>query len=70
MNDFHKKYINKKREVVIENSRDAKTGLLKGVTDNYIHLLIDADDSYKNKLVNVKIKEIFDNERVKGKIIT
>lgn len=69
MKEFQEQFIGSERKVVIEDSRDHKTGLLKGVTDNYIHLLIDGSDSYKNKLIDVKVSDSHDFERAIGKII-
>jgi threonylcarbamoyladenosine tRNA methylthiotransferase MtaB len=64
MNNYHNKFINKKREVVIENTRDSDSGLLKGITDNYIHVLIDDKDSFKNKLIKAKLLKNYDDEKV------
>lgn len=67
---FLNKNLNTRNEVIIEKLRDKKTGMLKGVTKNYINVLIDADDSYKDKLVNVLLKEITrDNTKITAEII-
>lgn len=58
INEFFNKNINTENEVIIEKKRDKKSGLLKGVTKNYINVLIDADDSYKDKLVKVKLTDL------------
>ncbi len=52
---FLNKNINTQNEVIIEKNRDKKTGLLKGVTKNYINVLIDADDSFKDTIQNITI---------------
>ncbi|MGM0410842.1 MAG: tRNA (N(6)-L-threonylcarbamoyladenosine(37)-C(2))-methylthiotransferase MtaB [Bacillota bacterium] len=64
MKNYHENFFNKKREVVIENSRDSESNFLKGITDNYIHVLIDAKDFYKNKLVKAKLLKNYDDENV------
>ncbi len=56
--EFLERNINSENEVIIEKNRDKKTGLLKGVTKNYINVLIDDKDEYKDKLVEVKITEL------------
>ena len=68
--EFLERNINNENEVIIEKNRDKKTGLLKGVTKNYINVLIDDKDEYKDKLVKVKIKGLSDYpEKVIAKII-
>ncbi len=56
--NFFKRNINTQNEVIIERKRDSKTGLLKGVTKNYINVLINADDSYKDTIQKIIIKDI------------
>ena len=53
---FFEKNINTQNEVIIEKKRDSKTGLLKGVTKNYINVLINADDKYKDTIQKIIIK--------------
>ena len=47
---------------------DKKTGLLKGMTDNFIPVLVDGSDDFKNKIVSVKIKKVEDTNTF-GKFI-
>ncbi len=71
LNAFFNKNIETYNEVIIEKQRDKKTGLLKGITNNYINVLIDDKDSYKDKLVEVKLISISDyNEKMIAKIVT
>lgn len=68
--EFLQRNINSENEVIIEKNRDKKTGLLKGVTNNYINVLIDDKDNYKDKLVKVKINSLSDfPEKVIAEII-
>ena len=55
---FREKQLNKTLKVLVEVGRDNKTGFLRGLSDNYISVLIDGDDSLKNKIVNVKVSEV------------
>ena len=68
--EFLERNINNENEVIIEKNRDKKTGLLKGVTNNYINVLIDDKDEYKDKLVKIKIARVSDYpEKVIAEII-
>jgi len=52
-NDFYNRFIGQELEILIETTRHRPTGLLKGLSSNYIPILIDASDDQKNKLVVV-----------------
>ena len=56
--DFYKKFTGKPVEILIEDKRDRSTGLLKGITSNYIPVHVNGDDHLKNTLVPVKIDKI------------
>lgn len=58
---FHRRFIGKTLEVLIESTRHGGTGFLKGLSANYIPVLIDSDDDQINKLVSVKIGDQFDD---------
>lgn len=63
---------NTQHQVIIEKRPDKHTGLLKGVTDNYINILINSNDTnLKNTTQNIVIKS-FDkkNDKIIGEIIT
>lgn len=66
--EFIQSQIGKELEVLVEFSREKKTNLLKGLSDNYIPILINNNDSFKNNLVKVKIESI-DETGVKGFIV-
>ncbi len=70
LNVFFNKNIETYNEVIIEKQRDKKTGLLKGITNNYINVLIDDKDCYKDKLVKVRLTCLSDyNEKMIAEII-
>lgn len=52
---FRRNFIGKICRVLIENSRDRETGMLKGYTDNYIPVLLEGKDKLMNKLINIRI---------------
>jgi threonylcarbamoyladenosine tRNA methylthiotransferase MtaB len=59
--EFLQKNLNTVQEILIEKNVDRKTGFLKGVSRNYINVLIapDADsNSLKNTIQRVKIKDV------------
>lgn len=58
-NEFLKSNIGSKQEVLIEKRIDRKTGLYKGVTRNYINVLLEQGEF--NSLQNVVIKNIKNN---------
>ncbi|MCK4404003.1 MAG: tRNA (N(6)-L-threonylcarbamoyladenosine(37)-C(2))-methylthiotransferase MtaB [candidate division Zixibacteria bacterium] len=55
-------FIGKKLEVLIENRRDRKTGMLTGLSDNYIRVLLDGEDSAKNRIIPVHIIDRHENK--------
>lgn len=65
---FRKKFIGEKLDVLVEISRDKKTGYLKGVTNNFIPVLIDADDNLKNKIIKVEIIRV-DADSTFGEVV-
>jgi len=56
--DFYAGYLQEEREVLVETNRDRKTGMLKGVSRNYIPVLFEGPDSLQARLVQVRIKEV------------
>jgi threonylcarbamoyladenosine tRNA methylthiotransferase MtaB len=61
---FYTRFLNREREVLVETKRDRKTGMLKGVSRNYIPILFEGQDSLQTRLARVKIhalrgKEVF-----------
>ena len=58
LTEFFNKNVGTENEVIVEKQRDKKSGLLKCVTKNYINVLIDAEDSYRDKLVKVKLTNL------------
>ena len=60
---FHKSFIGKKVTVLIEERKQAD-GLLKGHSEHYFPVRIDAESSLQNQLVSVVIKEAQKNELI------
>ncbi len=55
---FYNRYLHQEREVLVETKRDTKTGMLKGVTRNYIPVLFEGPDSLQKGLVQVCIQAV------------
>ena len=55
---FAKRFINKPEKIVVESTRNRKTGMLVGYTDRYIRVLVSGGDSLKNKLISVRIETV------------
>ncbi len=66
--EFYLRSIGKWGEVLVEAQRDTATGQLRGLTSNYIPVLIDGEDSLKEILVNVTVDSIDDNLYVYGSL--
>jgi len=59
--NFYRKFIGEKMPVLIEAKRDAASGLLKGISSNYVPVFIDAGDELKNTIIDVKIERLEGN---------
>lgn len=67
-NEFITSQLGKEQKVLVELKRDKKTGLLKGVSENYLTILIEGDDSLKNQVVTAQLYSC-ENNVCKGIII-
>lgn len=68
--EFLKRNLNTVQEVLIEKKPDRKTGFFKGVTRNYINVLIEPEVSFstvKNTIQKVLILDV--KEKIYGKIL-
>ena len=66
---FYKQFIGQTLGVLIEEVRDKKSGLVKGITSNYIPVLVEASDKLMNTIVQVKILKIARKNFLLGKVI-
>lgn len=62
--EYSKKIDGEEFEAIVENIRDKKTGLLKGMTDNYVSVLIDGPDSLKGEIVKIRINSLEDAAQI------
>ena len=66
---FLEKHVQKELEVLVESTPDVKTGRLKGVTSNYIKVLLDRYEGIKNTFQKVRIEGIRDAQSVVGRVL-
>lgn len=67
--EFTQRFLGRELRVLVEKIRDKKTGLMRGVSQNYLPVLIDkADLSALNKVVSVQTQDIRNGE-LYGKIV-
>jgi len=66
---FLKKHLNSEVDVLVETTRDRTTGRLKGITTNYIKILLDGNDDIKNTFQNVRITGIHDDQTAIGRLL-
>ena len=59
---FKKQFLNKTLNVLIETSRDASTGLLKGHSENFIPVKTPGGDAWMNQIVPVIIDEVTEHQ--------
>ncbi|MCB9481673.1 MAG: tRNA (N(6)-L-threonylcarbamoyladenosine(37)-C(2))-methylthiotransferase MtaB [Desulfobacteraceae bacterium] len=53
--EFYKSQSGRIKNVLIENQRDKTSGFLKGFTENYVSVLLEEDDSLKNRITKVRL---------------
>ena len=58
---FYRRFTAQSLPVLIETKRDGSTGLLKGISSNYLPVLIDGDDDLQNNIVKAKIEKLEGN---------
>ena len=64
---FQRQFLGQPLDVLFEGRREAQTGLLQGVTDNYIRVFSPGPDAAKDTVLPVTLSHI-EAERVIGEI--
>jgi threonylcarbamoyladenosine tRNA methylthiotransferase MtaB len=64
---FYRSHLGQELQVVIEKERDSETGLLKGISDNYIKVLLSGPDAAMNRIQSVRITAV-DTNRVMARL--
>jgi threonylcarbamoyladenosine tRNA methylthiotransferase MtaB len=66
---YRQNAIGKRTEVLVETRRDKATGLLKGMTANYLSVYLEGGDSLMNTIVTARVDKIDDSDKLHGQII-
>ncbi len=66
---FYDQIVGRRLEVIIEHQRDKSTGLLKGMSENYIKVLVDGNDAFIHQRVQCHITGWVHSGAVMGKPI-
>ena len=66
--DFHRRMLGRVRPTLIENTPDKQTGLARGLTDNYISVLISDPPPPAGCILPVRLIEITPEGRVLGRL--
>ena len=56
--NFYRKFVGKTMPLLIETKRDNATGFLKGISSNYLPVLIEGKDEFINKIIEVQIEKM------------
>ncbi|MFW6381660.1 MAG: tRNA (N(6)-L-threonylcarbamoyladenosine(37)-C(2))-methylthiotransferase MtaB [Bacillota bacterium] len=67
--EYQRQFLGEQKTIIVEDTRDHQTGLLVGLTDNYLRVLAEGPDKYQEQMVGVKLLESRDPEHIFGKII-
>ncbi len=66
---FYQKAVGKTAKVLVEEKRDRVSGRLKGMTSNYLTILMEGPDHFKNTIVPVRIDRLFDAHSLGGTVL-
>jgi len=68
--EFSLRFLGKNLDVLVENTKDKKTGLMKGFSNNYLPVLLgNTDSSTNNRIVKV-CAEKYQNGKLYGKVVS
>ncbi len=67
---FLERHLHAEIEVLVETTPDVKTGRLKGVTSNYIKILLDKHEGIQNSFRKVRIEGIRDAQSLVGRVLS
>ena len=64
---FGARFVGRTLRVLFEGRRDRETGLLTGLSDNYVRVLAEGPDAWMGRIIDVRVKKIR-GKRVVGRI--
>ena len=59
---FYRSFVGQNLPILIESKRNGASGMLKGISSNYLPVLAAVGDDLINKMVNVKIEKLEGNK--------
>ncbi|MDM8539133.1 tRNA (N(6)-L-threonylcarbamoyladenosine(37)-C(2))-methylthiotransferase MtaB [Desulfobacterales bacterium HSG17] len=65
---FYEKFINQSVDVLVEGNQDKETGMLKGVSSNYLMVRFLGKDDLKNRIIPVRIDKIKEDVSAHGSL--
>ncbi len=68
--EFTLRFLGKKLDVLVENAKDKRTGLMKGFSNNYLPVLLDNNDSWVGGMVVSICAEKYQDGKLYGKIVS
>jgi threonylcarbamoyladenosine tRNA methylthiotransferase MtaB len=66
---FMKRWLHHDVEVLVEETRDRNTDMLKGVSSNYMKVLLDGKDRLQNTFQTVHIEKLADEQTLSGRLL-
>jgi len=66
---FMRNAVSQQAAVLVETRRDTGTGLLKGLTPDYLSVLLEGDDLHMNTVVPVVIESVYNEGNLLGRIV-
>jgi threonylcarbamoyladenosine tRNA methylthiotransferase MtaB len=64
---FAEQFVGQTLPVLFEGRRDRKTGLLTGLSDNYIRIMAEGEDAWMGRIIDVRLKGVV-NGQMRGRI--
>jgi threonylcarbamoyladenosine tRNA methylthiotransferase MtaB len=66
---FKQRFVGHTLPVVVLGERDCETGLLHGVSDNYLSILFGGPDGLRGRLVDVRVEEMGGRGMLSGRVV-
>lgn len=68
-NEFLQNNLGSRQEVLIEKKQDKKTGMIKGVSRNYLNVFLKSEIDFNSLKNTLQMVEIFDSNPILGKLL-
>jgi threonylcarbamoyladenosine tRNA methylthiotransferase MtaB len=65
---FHERFVDRELEILVETRRDPVTGMLKGVSRNYVTVLVSGSDELQRRLLSVRVRSV-DHRKALGEVL-